>query len=115
MSQSFLELKNLKKSFTPEEYVLQGINLKIEQGEFVTLLDRPAAERRPRLASWQDWSSRIVGGEFGRAGCDDIGTPQKGCEHGVSELRLFPHMDVEDNIAYGLRSERCQSRRSNRK
>ena len=38
MSDSFLELKNLKKSFTPEEYVLQGINLKIEQGEFVTLL-----------------------------------------------------------------------------
>ena len=38
MSDSFLELKDLKKSFTPGEYVLQGINLKIEQGEFVTLL-----------------------------------------------------------------------------
>ena len=38
MSDSFLELKNLRKSFTPGEYVLQGINLKIEQGEFVTLL-----------------------------------------------------------------------------
>ena len=38
MSDSFLELRNLKKSFTSEEYVLQGINLQIDQGEFVTLL-----------------------------------------------------------------------------
>ena len=36
MSDSFLELRNLKKSFTSEEYVLQGINLQIDQGEFVT-------------------------------------------------------------------------------
>lgn len=34
MSDSFLELRNLKKSFTSEEYVLQGINLQIDQGEF---------------------------------------------------------------------------------
>ena len=32
MSDSFLELRNLKKSFTSEEYVLQGINLQIDQG-----------------------------------------------------------------------------------
>ena len=37
MSDSFLELRNLKKSFTSEEYVLQGINLQIDQGEFVKL------------------------------------------------------------------------------
>ena len=38
MSESFLELKNLKKSFATGEAVLQGINLTIRQGEFVTLL-----------------------------------------------------------------------------
>ena len=38
MSDSFLELKNLKKSFAPGEAVLQRINLTIRQGEFVTLL-----------------------------------------------------------------------------
>lgn len=38
MSDSFLELRNLKKSFTSDEYVLQGINLTIGKGEFITLL-----------------------------------------------------------------------------
>ena len=38
MSGPFLELKNLKKSFTAGEAVLSGISLTIEKGEFVTLL-----------------------------------------------------------------------------
>ena len=56
MSDSFLELRNLKKSFTSEEYVLQGINLQIDQGEFVTLLGASG----PLFASSQDLSSRTA-------------------------------------------------------
>ena len=60
MSDSFLELRNLKKSFTSEEYVLQGINLQIDQGEFVTLLGASGCGRRPLFASSQDLSSRTA-------------------------------------------------------
>lgn len=57
MSDSFLELKNLKKSFAPGEAVLQGINLTIRQGEFVTLLGASGAARQPPCALSQAWSS----------------------------------------------------------
>ena len=60
MSDSFLELRNLKKSFTSEEYVLQGINLQIDQGIRHLAAVLPAAARRPLFASSQDLSSRTA-------------------------------------------------------
>lgn len=60
MSDSFLELKDLKKSFTPGEYVLQGINLKIEQGEFVTLLGSSGCGKTTTLALSLAWNSQTA-------------------------------------------------------
>ena len=60
MSDSFLELRNLKKSFTSEEYVLQGINLQIDQGEFVTLLGASGCGKTTTLRIIADLSSRTA-------------------------------------------------------
>ena len=38
MTKICLELKNITKSFTKEDAVLNGINLTIHKGEFITLL-----------------------------------------------------------------------------
>ena len=38
MAEISLELRNIKKSFTSEESVLNNIDLTIEKGEFITLL-----------------------------------------------------------------------------
>ena len=38
MAEISLELRNIKKSFTSEETVLNNIDLTIEKGEFITLL-----------------------------------------------------------------------------
>ena len=104
MSDSFLELKNLKKSFTPEEYVLQGINLKIEQGEFVTLLGASGCGKTTTL--------RIIAGleqpDSGSVWLEgkDV-TSLEPNERDVNTVfqnyALFPHMNVEDNIGYGLK------------
>ena len=104
MSDSFLELKNLKKSFTPEEYVLQGINLKIEQGEFVTLLGASGCGKTTTL--------RIIAGleqpDSGSVWLEgkDVTSlePNKRDVNTVFQnYALFPHMNVEDNIGYGLK------------
>ena len=104
MSDSFLELKNLKKSFTPEEYVLQGINLKIEQGEFVTLLGASGCGKTTTL--------RIIAGleqpDRGRVWLEGkdvtLLEPNKRDVNTVFQnYALFPHMNVEDNIGYGLK------------
>ena len=104
MSDSFLELKNLKKSFIPEEYVLQGINLKIEQGEFVTLLGASGCGKTTTL--------RIIAGleqpDSGSVWLE--GKDVTSLEPNARDVNtvfqnyaLFPHMNVEDNIGYGLK------------
>ena len=104
MSDSFLELKNLKKSFTPGEYVLQGINLKIEQGEFVTLLGSSGCGKTTTL--------RIIAGleqpDSGSVWLEgkdvtDLEPNERDVNTVFQNYALFPHMNVADNIGYGLK------------
>lgn len=104
MSDSFLELRNLKKSFTSEEYVLQGINLQIDQGEFVTLLGASGCGKTTTL--------RIIAGleqpdsgSIWLEGKDvtNLEPNQRDVNTVFQNYALFPHMNVADNIGYGLK------------
>lgn len=104
MSDSFLELKNLRKSFTLGEYVLQGINLKIEQGEFVTLLGSSGCGKTTTL--------RIIAGleqpDSGSVWLEgkdvtNLEPNERDVNTVFQNYALFPHMNVEDNIGYGLK------------
>ena len=104
MSDSFLELRNLKKSFTSEEYVLQGINLQIEQGEFVTLLGASGCGKTTTL--------RIIAGleqpDSGSVWLEgkdvtNLEPNQRDVNTVFQNYALFPHLNVADNIGYGLK------------
>lgn len=104
MSDSFLELRNLKKSFTSEEYVLQGINLQIDQGEFVTLLGASGCGKTTTL--------RIIAGleqpDSGSVWLEgkdvtNLEPNQRNVNTVFQNYALFPHMNVADNIGYGLK------------
>lgn len=104
MSDSFLELKDLKKSFTPGEYVLQRINLKIEQGEFVTLLGSSGCGKTTTL--------RIIAGleqpDSGSVWLEgrdvtNLEPNERDVNTVFQNYALFPHMNVADNIGYGLK------------
>lgn len=104
MSDSFLELKDLKKSFTPGEYVLQGINLKIEQGEFVTLLGSSGCGKTTTL--------RIIAGleqpDSGSVWLEgkdvtNLEPNERDVNTVFQNYALFPHMNMADNIGYGLK------------
>ena len=107
MSDSFLELRNLKKSFTSEEYVLQGINLQIDQGEFVTLLGASGCGKTTTIRMISGLED-ISGGEILIDGEDVIGKKPK--DRGVSMIfqsyAIWPHMTVFDNIAYPLKLQK---------
>lgn len=104
MSGPFLELKNLKKSFTAGEAVLSGISLTIEKGEFVTLLGASGCGKTTTL--------RIIAGleqpDEGSVWLEgqnvtDLEPNQRDVNTVFQNYALFPHMNVADNIGYGLK------------
>ena len=98
-----IELDNLTKEYNGQ-VVLKGIHLDINEKEFVTLLGPSGCGKTTTL--------RIMGGfEEANGGtvlfdCQDISKlpPYKRELNTVfQKYALFPHMDVFDNIAFGLK------------
>lgn len=98
-----LELKNITKSFDDTE-VLKGVSLTVREGEFVTLLGSSGCGKTTTL--------RIIAGlEYPDSG--EVLLEGKNMENMAPEKRsvntifqnyaLFPHMNVYQNIAYGLK------------
>ncbi|MCQ2153829.1 MAG: ABC transporter ATP-binding protein [Bacteroidales bacterium] len=98
-----IEICNLSKSFGDKK-ILDNINLKIRQGEFVTLLGPSGCGKTTLL--------RIIGGftepDSGTVLLDgrDISSmpPYRRPLNTVFQrYALFPHLDVFDNVAFGLK------------
>lgn len=103
MGESILQLRQIRKSFGNTE-VLKGIDLEVAQGEFITLLGASGCGKTTTL--------RIIAGlELPDAGQvilegQDITNrePNKRDVNTVFQnYALFPHMNVSDNIGYGLK------------
>ena len=98
-----IEFKNIVKSFDGQ-VVLKGINLTINENEFVTLLGPSGCGKTTLLRILggfldQDEGTVIFDGE-----CIDHIPPYKREINTVFQrYALFPHMNVYDNIAFGLR------------
>ena len=103
----FLELKNIKKSFTEGKEVLEGINLSVKKGEFITLLGASGCGKTTTL--------RIVAGlempDQGQVFLDGrdvtaMEPNQRDVNTVFQNYALFPHMNVGDNVGYGLKLKR---------
>lgn len=104
MSEISLELKNIKKRFQEGEDVLDGICLTAKKGEFVTLLGSSGCGKTTTL--------RIIAGleqpDSGQVflnGKDVTGLEpnRRNVNTVFQNYALFPHMNVADNIGYGLK------------
>ena len=98
-----LQIRHLSKSYGDTQ-ILQNINLDIYNGEFLTLLGPSGCGKTTLL--------RLIGGfELPNAGSlqlegvDIAGLPaeKRPINTVFQQYALFPHMNVYDNIAYGLK------------
>lgn len=104
---AFLQLENIVKTFDDGETLVKNLNLHIRKGEFLTLLGPSGCGKTTTLrmiAGFEMPSSGkiIIDGE-------DVTdkSPNERCVNTVFQnYALFPHMNIADNIAFGLKMKK---------
>ena len=103
MEKKLIELRNISKSFDGEA-ILRGINLDIHDSEFMTLLGPSGCGKTTTL--------RIIGGfvspdegdvYFDGERINDLPPHKRQVNTVFQRYALFPHLNVYENIAFGLR------------
>ncbi len=107
---SIIELKNIAISFDGEP-VLKDFNLSLGDGEFVTLLGPSGCGKTTTL--------RIIGGfvrpdagdvYFGGGKITDLPPYKREVNTIFQKYALFPHLNVYDNVAFGMRVHKKSER-----
>lgn len=110
MNQNLVDLKNIKKEFDGEP-VLKGISLSIQNREFVTLLGPSGCGKTTTL--------RIIGGFespdsgdvlFDGQRLNDVPPYKREINTVFQRYALFPHLNVAENIAFGLRIKKTDEK-----
>ena len=103
MSEVLLSLKHISKDFG-EGAVLSDISLDVNKGEFVTLLGASGCGKTTTLRivaglETPDTGEVILGGRD----MTDLPPESRPVNTVFQSYALFPHMNVEKNVAYGLK------------
>ena len=103
---AFIEFKNIHKYFG-DSHVLKGINLDIEEGEFVTLLG-PSGCGKSTLLRCFSGLQPISEGEIWLNGQNITNFTPKQRKIGMvfQQYSLFPNMTVAQNVAFGLQMQK---------
>ncbi|WP_176084640.1 sn-glycerol-3-phosphate ABC transporter ATP-binding protein UgpC [Martelella sp. HB161492] len=98
-----LELKALKKSYGATE-IIKGIDLAIEDGEFCVFVG-PSGCGKSTLLRMVAGLEDISGGtlEIGGRRMNDVAPAKRGVAMVFQSYALYPHLTVEENIAFGLK------------
>ncbi len=105
-----IELRDVTKRFG-DHVAVDRVSLRIEQGEFFSLLGPSGCGKTTTLrmvagfAYPDEGEIRIAG-----HGVNDVPAHRRDTNLVFQQLALFPHLDVFDNVAFGLRVKRRTSR-----
>lgn len=103
MNDKIIELKNITKKFDGE-IILDNVNLTVKENEFVTLLGPSGCGKTTLL--------RIIGGFLNQTSgqiifdgqeISNVPPYKREINTVFQKYALFPHMNVYDNIAFGLK------------
>ena len=98
-----LEIRGVAKRFGPRE-VLKSISLDIAGGEFLTLLGESGSGKTTLLRLIAGFEQPTAGELWmGGERLDALPPYKRRVNTVFQQYALFPHLDVRDNVAYGLR------------
>lgn len=103
----FVQLKNICKCYEGAQEVIKDLNLNVCKGEFLTLLGPSGCGKTTTLRMIAGFEEPTKG-EILIDGEDVTNkSPHERCVNTVFQnYALFPHMNVFDNIAFGLKMKR---------
>jgi ABC-type Fe3+/spermidine/putrescine transport system ATPase subunit len=105
-AQTLLEIRNIAKSFG-KTVVLRDISLHVAEGEFLTVLGESGSGKTTLLRIIAGFESASSGElRMGGARLDLLPPYKRRVNTVFQNYALFPHLTVEDNVAYGLRVEK---------
>jgi spermidine/putrescine transport system ATP-binding protein len=106
LSEIILELDNIIKKFENQE-VIKNISLKINKGEFLTLLGPSGCGKTTTLRIIAGFEKPTSGSVLlGGIHVENKQPNERNVNTVFQNYALFPHMNVFDNIAYGLKIKR---------
>ena len=106
MSETILSLQNIHKTFGTAE-ALSGVSLEVERGEFLTLLGPSGCGKTTTLRMIGGFTTPTSGDVlFDGVRINDVPPNQRQINTVFQKYALFPHLNVFENIAFGLRMQR---------
>lgn len=113
---SYGELKDISVSYDKKNLILKDLNLDIHEGELLSLLGPSGCGKTTTLRVIAGLMP-TVGGTFTLDGKDMTHVPVHERGFGVvfQSYALFPHLSVQDNIAFGLKMQKVEKSAINEK
>lgn len=109
MSKHLIELKNVCKTFDDSE-VLKNINLYIDENEFLTLLGPSGCGKSTILRIIAGFETPDSGSVLFEGGdLANVEPHERKVNTVFQKYALFPHLNVFDNIAFGLKIKKMDS------
>lgn len=106
MTEPIIRLTNVFKRYDDTE-ILKGIDIELEQGKFYTLLGPSGCGKTTILRIIAGFTSATSGDVyFDGQRINDLPANQRKVNTVFQDYALFPHMNVHDNVAFGLRLQK---------
>ena len=101
--QTLVEFVNVQKTYDGTELVIKNLNLKIEKGEFLTLLGPSGSGKTTCLMMLAGFETPTHGKVMlGGVEINNVPPHKRGIGMVFQNYALFPHMSVYENLAFPL-------------